>query len=234
MKKLATIFAALALAIAPVSFARASISMQPQTEELAPSHGKGTHGEGAEEEEGPPGKVNWFDTQLVNNKQPSYALLLVNFAILLFIYYRFGKQPIAQALKARRDGIGKQIENAAQILKEAKSRSRKYRAQLDKVGDDAEKARQTNIDAGKGKADQIVRDADEKAARIKREAEFLLEQEGKQTKIDLLRETVEKAAHEAEAMLKKSVTPEDQERLAQAFIDQLDRDYKAGSLGGAA
>lgn len=230
-KRVIAVFALLLAVLAPLSIARAAL-LQP--EEIKASHGAGSHGasEAPEEEGGPPGAIKWFDTQLLMNKQPPYAAVLFNFAVLIFIYYRFGKAPIANALKARRDGIGKQIENAAQILKEAKDRARRYRAKLDKVKDEAEKAKQTNIDTGKGKADEIVRNADEKAGRIKREAEFLLEQETKQVRIDLQRETVEKATREAEELLKKGVTAEDQERLAQAFLDQLAKDYKEGSLGG--
>jgi F-type H+-transporting ATPase subunit b len=223
------ILAACVLAVAllaPFSVARAAL--QP---EVAPGHGGATHE--VVEEEGPPGAIKWFDDKVLNNKQPPYLALVFNFAVLLFIYYRYGKEPIANALKARRDGMAKQIEGAAQILKEAKDRARRYRAQLDKVKGDAEVARQTNIATGKGQAEEILRNAEDKAARIQRDAEFLLEQEGKQVKIDLLRETVENAAREAEDLLKKGVTAEDQERLAQAFLDQLARDYKEGSLGGA-
>ncbi len=237
---LLTVCAVVLAVLAPISVARAAAALQPeeapQTEgtpkvEVEPAHG--AEGHEVVEEEGPPGPIKWFDQQVLNNKQPPYLALVFNFAVLVFIYYRFGKEPIAKALKQRRNDIGKQIENAAQILKEAKGRSRRYRAKLDKVQDDAEQGKQALIGAGKGEADQILRNADEKAARIKRDAEFLLEQEGKQTKIDLQRETVEKAAREAEEILKKGVTAEDQERLAQAFLDQLARDYKEGSLGGA-
>ena len=234
IKKLFAACAVVLSLLAPFSVARASGALQPERApqaEAEPAHGAAGHE--VVEEEGPPGPIKWFDQQVLNNKQPPYLALVFNFAVLIFIYYRFGKEPIANALKARRDGIGKQIENAAQILKEAKGRARRYRAKLDKVKDDAEQAKETLVFAGKGDAADIVRNADEKAARIKRDAEFLLEQEGKQVKIDLLRETVEKAAREAEELLKKGVTAEDQERLAQAFLDQLARDYKERSFGGA-
>ena len=233
MKRLFAACTVVLLLLAPFSVARASAALQPEGApqvEAEPAHGAAGHE--VVEEEGPPGPIKWFDQQVLNNKQPPYLALVFNFAVLVFIYYRFGKEPIANALKARRNNIGKQIENAAQILKEAKGRARRYQRMLDQVKDDAEKGKESLVFAGKGEAEQIVRNADEKAARIKRDAEFLLEQEGKQVKIDLLRETVEKAARDAEELLKKGVTAEDQERLAQAFLDQLARDYKEGTFGG--
>lgn len=197
----------------------ADVSQAPKTE------GTEVAGEG-----GAPGPIHWFDTQILRNTQPPYLALLFNFVLLLLLYYWLFRKPAMAALKGRRDRIAKEIERAALILKEAKDRARRYRAKLDKVKDDAAEAKQSLAFAGKGDATQILRNAEEKAARIQRDAEFLLAQEGKQVHGDLLRETVEKAARDAEALLKKSVTAEDQERLAQAFLDQLSRDYAEGSL----
>jgi F-type H+-transporting ATPase subunit b len=225
------LFAVLSVGWLSFRSAHASAPEPKATSEVV--HGAPAH-ETEVEESGPPGPIKWFDTQILSNKQPPYLTVLFNFALLIGLYYWLGRKPIASALKARRDGIGKKIENAALILKEAKDRARRYRAKLDKVKEDAAQGKQALAFAGKGEAEQILRNADEKAARIKRDADFLLEQEGKQVHIDLLRETVDKAALEAEALLKKSVTAEDQERLAQAFLDQLARDYKDGSLAGGA
>jgi F-type H+-transporting ATPase subunit b len=188
----------------------------------------------AMEHEGPPGPIKLWDTQILGNKHPPYAAMLFNFALLLLLYWRYGKKPIAEALKNRKAAIASQIESAQRILREAKQRSKRYRAKLDRVTEDAEQSKQAEISAGEGDAKQILRSADEKAARLARDAEFLLDQEKKQTKIDLVRETVEKAAADAEELLRKNVSAQDQERLAEEFIAQLAADYEGGlPLGGA-
>lgn len=188
------------------------------------------HKEAAEEETGPADMKLW-DTQIFNNKQPPYAALLFNFAILLLVYYRYGKKPVAEALKNRKTTIASSIENAQKILSEAKQRSKRYRAKLEKVAEDAEQGKQTQISTGKGEAELLIRAADEKAARIARDATFILDQEKKQTQIDLLKETVERAAKEAEALLHSNVSAADQERLAEEFLKQLETDYAAKGLG---
>jgi F0F1-type ATP synthase membrane subunit b/b' len=179
-----------------------------------------------EEESLPP--VKWWDTQILNNKQPPIAALLFNFAILALIYYRYGKKPLADGLKNRKISIATAIENAQRILREAKERSKRYRSKLDKVAADAEQGKASLVSTGQGEAEMIRRTADEKAARIERDATFLLEQEKKQTQLDLVRETVEKAAREAEALLKSNVSTADQERLADEFLTRLTADYEKG------
>jgi len=188
-------------------------------------------GKAVEEE---PGPVKLWDTKILNNAQPPVAALLFNFALLVLIYYRFGKKPAAEALKNRKISIASAIENAQKILREAKERSKRYRHKLEKVQDDADQGKQALVSTGKGEAEMILRTADEKAARIKREAQFLVEQEKKQIDLDLVRETVEKATKEAEALLKTNVTAADQERLAEEFITKLAADFEKGlPLGGA-
>ncbi len=185
----------------------------------------------AAEEEGPPGDIKLWDTQLFNNKQPPFAALLFNFVILALIYYRYGKKPVADALKERKSTIAGAIENAQKILREAKQRAKRYQAQLEKKADDAEQNKQTLVSTGKGEAELLLRAADEKAARIARDAQFILEQEKKQTHIDLLKETVERAAKGAEALLQSNVSAADQERLAEEFLKKLETDYAAKGLG---
>ncbi len=185
-----------------------------------------------DEEVRPP--VKWWDTKILKNPQPPIAALLFNFALLVFIYWRYGKKPVAEALKNRKISIATAIEEAQRMLREAKERSKRYRAKLDKVKDDAEQGKQALVSTGQGEAEAILKGADEKAARLKREAEFLVEQEKKQTDLDLMRETVDKATQEAEELLRKNVTAADQERLAEEFIAKLATDFDKGlPLGGA-
>src|SRR5207237_7812994 len=77
------------------------------------------------------------------------------------------------------------------------------------------------VEAGKADRDRIVREAEEKAARMEKDAVFLVEQELKQLRQDLTREAVEIAVAAAEELLKKRVTPVDQERLAEDYLAEL-------------
>jgi F-type H+-transporting ATPase subunit b len=230
----------LAIAAPPVGSFRTITPEHPPLSNLPqrhPTHHQEIHpppvpssvaAEAAHEEEAPTAPIKFWDTKILNNEQPPLWALLFNFALLVFIYYRYGKQPAADALKNRKVSIATAIENAQRILKEAKERSKRYRAKLEKAADDADQAKQALLSTGKGEAELILRNAEEKALRIQRDAKFLLEQEKKQTQLDLLRETVEKAAKDAEDLLRKTVTSADHERLADEFVAKLSKDFENG------
>ena len=192
------------------------------------AHEEGKKESAEAEEEGAPADIEWWTSSFLSNPHVSYGAMAINFLILIGIYYRFGKKPLAEGLKDRKKSIASSIENAQKILGEAKQRSKKYKSKLEKVEADAQEAKQSQVSTGKGDAEAIVRNAEEKAARLARDVEFILDQEQKQTQLDLVRETVEKAAKEAEALLKSNVSSADQERLADEFLSKLQVDYAKG------
>ena len=178
-----------------------------------------------ENEEHGPKPINWFDFD--NKTQIPYSVYVLNFAILMYGYYALGKKPMKAALVERRASIAKEIEEAQKMKKEAKQRAKKYQAKLEGLDQELEGAKQALIDAGKADKERIVREAQEKAARMERDAKALLEQESRQAHEDLVKETIEAAVREAEELLKQRVLPEDHERLAEDFLAQLGK--KSGS-----
>ncbi len=181
--------------------------------------------------------INWVDFS--NTKQVPYSIYLMNFAILIFLYVRLGKKPIQDGLKARRESIAKEIEEAQKMKKEARQRAKKYQAKLEGLDEELASAKQGLIEAGEADKARIVREAEEKAARMNRDAAALLEQETRQIHEDLVNETVEAAVREAEELLKKRVMPEDHERLAEDFLASLGKRpppslAPTGNIGGGA
>jgi F-type H+-transporting ATPase subunit b len=170
-----------------------------------------------EESEGP-ASINWVG---FGGETPPYIAMLINFGILAAGYYLLGKQPIANALQARRDGIAKEIEEAQRMRQEAEARAKVYQAKLETLEEEVRTAREGLIRAGEAERDRIVGDAEAKAERMRKDAEFLVAQELKQIRQDLLKDTVEAAVAAAEELLHKRVTPADQERLAEDYLADL-------------
>jgi F-type H+-transporting ATPase subunit b len=175
-------------------------------------------GETAHEEEGPRA-VNWVDFS--NKKQPPYLAAFINFAIMAGAYAYFGKKPVEAALKARRDDVSKQIEEAQNIKREAEARSKQYAQKLEALTDELTTTRATLVAAGVAEKARIVREAEEKAARMQKDAIFLLNQERRQLQADIQRETVAAALMAAEALLRTELTQADQERVAEEFLATL-------------
>jgi len=184
------------------------------------------HEESAKSEEGSaheagPKPINWFDFS--NHEQPAYGAMLLNFALLMAMYYALGKKPVAEALKNRRAGIAKEIEEAARMRDEAEARAAKYQDKLKHLESELKEARETLKAAGEADRDRIVREAEEKATRMDRDAKFLVEQETKQMSVELTRAAVEMAMTAAEEILRKRITPADQERLAEDYLSQISK-----------
>jgi len=183
------------------------------------------HDESAKSEEAPdaqpPKPINWFDYS--NHEQPAYGAMLLNFALMAWMYYALGKKPIAEGLKNRRAAIAKEIEEAARMRDEAEARAVKYQDKLRHLEAELKEARESLTAAGEADRDRIVREAEEKAARMEKDAKFLVEQETKQMSVELTRTAVEMAMAAAEEILRKRITPADQERLAEDYLAQISK-----------
>jgi len=196
---------------------------------------EGEHGEGAAHQghgDHGPGDINWFDFHKPGSTP--YVANLINFAILLWIFWRFGKEPIARALSNRRETVKREIDEAQRIKKEAQARAKKYQKQLEHLDEEQAGAKKALIDAGAADKQRIVQEAEEKAARMERDAKALLESEIAQIKQDLTRETVGMAVAAAEELLRARITASDHERLAEDFLrDLATRNSKSKAIGGA-
>lgn len=175
--------------------------------------------------------INWTDVG--NKKQPPFLAMAINFAVLLGIYYYFGRKPVAEALKKRRENIAKQIEEADRIKTEALARAEKYQAQLGSLDIEAEQTKKAIRATGEADRERVLREANEKAARLEREAEALLDAERKQAKRDLYEEAVEAAVIKAEELLRAKLTQADHDRLAEDFLSQLAARQTPGTRGSA-
>jgi F-type H+-transporting ATPase subunit b len=170
------------------------------------------------EESEAPGSINWTE---FGGATPPFIAMFINFAILAAGYYLLGKQPIANALQSRRDSVAKEIEEAQRMKQEAEARAKVYQSKLETLEEEVRTAREGLIRAGEAERDRIVADAEAKAERMRKDAEFLVTQELKQIRQDLLRDTVEAAVAAAEELLRKRVTAADQERLAEDYLADL-------------
>jgi F-type H+-transporting ATPase subunit b len=84
------------------------------------------------------------------------------------------------------------------------------------------------VKAGEAERDRIVAQAEEKAARMRKDAGFLIEQQIKQLRKDLAREAASAAVLAAQDLLQKDTTDSDQDRLAEAYLERLDEVIEEG------
>ena len=185
---------------------------RPPVAENAGATHTAPHEEAANER---PPPINWFE---FGTETPPFIAMVVNFSILVAGFYFYGRKPVAAALQTRRDAIAKEIEEAEKMRREAEARAKTYQAKLESLETEVQTAREALVRAGEAERDRIVSEADAKAERAHKDALFLVEQELKQVRQDLWRDTLDAAVVAAEEILRRGVTQADQERMAEDYL----------------
>lgn len=210
----------------------------------ADTHATGSHGEHesphGEGHEGAHGHaptfddINWFYGFLgeKEGEEPGllwrpkgmpvpFGALALNAAILYWLLIKFGKKPIGDALKARKLGIMKGMEDAAKMKAEAEASLAKYQKKLDDIDDEVARIKREMKEAGEAESARILSEAKERRARMERDARTLVEQELKAARESLLRDTVRAAVRSAEATLTAKIDASDQQRLGDEFLASI-------------
>ena len=147
-----------------------------------------------------------------------FGALALNAGILYWLLIKFGKKPISDALKARKLGIMKGMEEAARMKAEAEASLAKYKKQLDEIDSEVERIRREMKEAGEAESARILSEAKERRERMERDAHTLVEQELKAARETLMRETVRAAVKSAEATLVAKIGDGDRQRLGDEFL----------------
>jgi F-type H+-transporting ATPase subunit b len=231
--------AALAFAMQPaVSFAQHEESAHAGEHRSAGEH-EATHEGGehaAEAEHGgehehhldPVNVADFNHNDSHGRKQPPFVASLINFAILLVILFFATRRAINPALADRRAAIEAEIGEAQRLRAEAEAMHREYAERLEKTAYGMATMRAEFQKAGEAEYKRIIDDANARAERTRKEGEFAIQQEMKQLRDDLMRQAVLAAAESAEKAVRTQISPQDQSRLADAYLANLDS-QKAGS-----
>jgi F-type H+-transporting ATPase subunit b len=205
-----------------------------------PGHGESAHGDshaahgGAHDEKAPPPPINWWHGLLGEKadeppsilwRQPGepapFLASVINFGILLLIVNRYGKKALSDALVKRKETITREIDEATRMRRAAEERLAQYEAKLAKISDELERVRREFRDQGERDKERIIQEAKERSVRMRKDTEFVLIQESKQMRQELLAEVVRDATRVATEILSKNTTLGDHDRFAEAFLQQL-------------
>ncbi len=166
------------------------------------------------------------------NQEPPFIAAAFNFLVVLGLILRFGKKPVMEGLANRKKTIMQNIDNATALRKDAEKRLVDYKKKLARIEERRAELREESRTAWETEKVRILADAQEKASRLRKDAEFRVSQELKQAEADLLAEAVETSVAAAEELLRTRIEQRDQERLADDFAASLGRVLAESSARG--
>ena len=146
---------------------------------------------------------------------------VVNFALLVYLIRRMAKKPLQNFLGERRESIESGILEAAEVKRKAEQAFNEYTERMKTLDRELAKLRQDIAQAAERDRERIVAEAQESVARLKLETDSLVARQSEQLERQIRRELVEAAAAAAEKAVREASTPEDQQRLAEAFAREL-------------
>jgi len=188
------------------------------------AHGESVGHEVAEEESGhgahDDGHGELTFSSLITNRE--FQGTLLNFFVLVGLIAWVIRKKGNPALAARRAEVEKELAEAQRLRAEAEKRHMETATRLEKLDEEMVQIRGDMIRAGEAERDRIVEQAEEKAARLRKDAGFLIEQQIKQLRKELTQEAASAAVVAAQQLLQERTTDADQDQLAEAYLNRLD------------
>ncbi|APR84495.1 ATP synthase F0 sector subunit b [Minicystis rosea] len=162
------------------------------------------------------------------NEPPPLLASILNFGVVAFVVYRFGKKPLAEALSKRKQTIMADIDTATKLKEDAEARLEEYEEKLDNIQDKLAEVRAEYAAQAEIEKKHILAEAEERRVRMRKDAEFRIEQELKAARAELLREAVENAVAAAEELVQKQIAAKDHDKMASDYLASI-----GPSLSGA-
>lgn len=166
------------------------------------------------------GDVTWG--AIFSDRGWQAALITFTCLVLLFWFFLFKKgRAVPKALEARRREIEEHLAEAQRLKAEAEAKKAEYAERLEALDSQLESLRGEMVRAGEQERDRIVAEAESKAASIRKDVEFTIQQRMKQLREDLTGEMARAAVAAAEEVLREQTKPADQQRLADEYLKSL-------------
>lgn len=146
----------------------------------------------------------------------------INFAILAGVLFYFLRKPLSSFLKERSELLRKSIDDAAKARAEAAEKLSAIEARTAALADEIA-AMNAKMDAEAGAEAQRLREtAAVEISRIRAQSEFAGEQEVKKAREELRREASLLSTQAAEELVRKTLSPADQERLVRENLEKIE------------
>ena len=147
----------------------------------------------------------------------------INFLILAAVLVYFLRKPLASFLKERSELLRKSIDDAAKARADAAEKLSAIELRTAKLTDEIARLNAKMDAEAEAEGRRLQETAAVEISRIRTQSEFAGEQEVKKAREELRREAALLSARAAEELVRKTLSPEDQERLVRENIEKIER-----------
>jgi F-type H+-transporting ATPase subunit b len=145
----------------------------------------------------------------------------LNFLIYAFIIVKFALPPVRSFLQHRRDEVVATMAQASAKKAAAQALVDEYKTKLAAVDQQVQSLQATLRDEGERDKAKLVGEANAMAAKIKADAGILADQEVKMARQKIREDMAIQAEATARALLERNLSVDDQNRLADEFIQNI-------------
>jgi len=143
---------------------------------------------------------------------------LINFLIFAYLIKRFLLPLVKNYLRSRREEIVAALGEADESKRRAEAMVREYRARMARLEEEMKRLREELRADGEREKAKMLREAEETAAKIKVDTDFLAAQEVEMARQKLREEIARLAQAAAQKLIQSHLMPADQKRLVEEFL----------------
>ncbi len=146
---------------------------------------------------------------------------VMNFAVLAVGLFFILRKPASQWLNARIQGIKSELETLESKKREAEKALAEYNEKLSLLDREAQSIIADYVKQGEAARERILKAAEASAEKLELQARRNIENEFQKAKSNLRQEVLDKALIKAKAMIKESITQDDQETLVDDYLQKV-------------
>lgn len=150
-----------------------------------------------------------------------YLWKIINFGILAFLLFKFGKKPLQSFLKQRAEMIEKTLKEAQQAKEAAQKALQEVEERMKTKDKEIEDILSASRRSGEEVRDSLIQQSDRLREKILEQARVNIEYELKSAKEAIKAEAVEIAMELAEKKIKERLTEEEQKRLLEDSLAKI-------------
>jgi ATP synthase F0 subunit b len=164
---------------------------------------------------------------------PPFGFALINFAIFCAVMYKLAAAPLREFVRDRHDRVRNDLDAAAKLNREARERLSEAEKRIAGVDAEIDRVVSTIRQEAEAEKARAIAAAEEQARRLKTDAEKQIAAEIERARGELRRGVVEAAVALAEELLRKQIGADDQRKLAEGYVTELEKEPPSTEKGAS-